>query len=69
MASKKVSLIFYGLAGVALLLYLYFLIREQHDIGGWFGVLFFVSLSIAFRGNKFLKGLSFTVIIFAAVVM
>jgi len=69
MASKKVSLIFYALAGVALLLYMVFLAREQHYIGGWFGVLFFVSLSIAFRGNKFLKGLSFTVIIFAAVVM
>src|SRR5215204_892738 len=69
MASKKTSLIFYGLSGVALLLYIIFLIREQDDSGGWFGVLFFVSLAIAFRGNKVLKGLSFTVIIFAAVVM
>ena len=69
MVSKKTSIVFYGLAGVALLLYIIFLIREQHSVGGWFGVLFFISLAIAFRSNKFLKGLSFTVIIFAAVVL
>ncbi|HEX6171234.1 MAG TPA: bile acid:sodium symporter family protein [Chitinophagaceae bacterium] len=69
MASKKTSLIFYGLAGVALLLFIISLVREQHDIGGWLGVCFFISLAIAFRSNKFLKGLSFTVVIFAAVVM
>ena len=69
MASKKISLLFYGLAGVALSLFIIFLIREQHDIGGWSGVLFFISLAIAFRSNKFLRGLSFTAIIFAAVVM
>ncbi len=32
-------------------------------------MLFFLSLAIAFRGNKLLKGLAFTVIIFAAVSM
>jgi BASS family bile acid:Na+ symporter len=32
-------------------------------------MLFFVSLAIAFRSNKLLKGLSFTIIIFAAVSM
>ncbi|HET9745976.1 MAG TPA: bile acid:sodium symporter family protein [Chitinophagaceae bacterium] len=69
MASKKTSLLFYGLAGVALLLFIIFLVREEHDTGGWFGVLFFLSLAIAIRSNRFLKGLSFTVIIFAAVVM
>jgi BASS family bile acid:Na+ symporter len=69
MASKKTSLLFYGLAGVALLLFIIFFIRQQHDTGSWLGVLFFISLAFAFRGNKFLKGLSFTVIIFAAVVL
>ncbi len=69
MTSKKTSLLFYVLAAVALVLFIIFLIREQHDIGGWFGVLFFISLAIAFRSNKFLKGLSFTVVIFAAVIL
>jgi BASS family bile acid:Na+ symporter len=69
MISKKKSLIFYILAAACALLYTVFLLQGKHDISGWFGVLFFVSLSIAIRRNKFLKGLSFTVIIFAAVVM
>ena len=60
---------FYGLAIISLILYLIFFFRNEHAIGGWCGAFFFVFLSIAFRGNKFLKGLSFTVIIFAAVVM
>ena len=69
MISKRTSLVFYTLASVCILLYVFFLVQKNHDISGWFGVLFFVSLSMAFRSNKFLKGLSFTVIIFAAVVM
>lgn len=69
MISKKTSLVFYALAAISAILYTIFLSQKNHSAGGWFGVLFFVSLSIAFRSNKFLKGLSFTVIIFAAVVL
>ena len=36
---------------------------------GWLLMLFFISLAIAFRSRKLLKGLSFTVIIFAAVTL
>jgi BASS family bile acid:Na+ symporter len=42
---------------------------EQHAWGGWALMLFFVSLAIAFRGNKVLRGMSYTVIILAAVSM
>ncbi len=55
------------LAAVFLLFYIFFTVQEKHQWGGWFLVLFFVSLALAFRGHKLLKGLSFTVIIFAAV--
>lgn len=69
MLSKKTSFIFYFLAAISVVLYIVFLLQDKHDMSGWFGVLFFICLSIAFRSNKFLRGLSFTVIIFAAVVM
>ena len=69
MITQKRSLIFYSLAVVCLLLYVILLITQQHEWGGWLLMLFFVSLAIAFRSNKLLKGLSFTIIIFAAVSM
>jgi BASS family bile acid:Na+ symporter len=63
------SIACYLIAGISLVVYIILLILEQHQFGGWFLVLFFVSLAIAFRGHRVLKGLSFTVVIFAAVVM
>ena len=39
----------------------------MHYLGGWILMLSLVSLAIAFRGNKVLRGLSYTVIILAAV--
>ena len=39
----------------------------MHYLGGWVLMLSLVSLAIAFRGNKVLRGLSYTVIILAAV--
>jgi BASS family bile acid:Na+ symporter len=44
-------------------------LKQQHAWGGWALMLFFLSLSIAFRGDKFLKGFSYTVMILAAVSM
>ena len=69
MASSKRSVynFFYILAAVFLLAYIVVTIQELHHIAGWLLMLFFVSLAVAFRGGKMLKGLSFTVIIFAAV--
>lgn len=61
--------LFYGLSLVCLLLHIFFLARQQYDWGGWMLVLFFVFIAIAFLGHRFLRRLSFTVIIFAAVAM
>lgn len=69
MASSKRSVYnaFYIVAAVFLLAYIIITAQELHRIAGWLLMLFFVSLAIAFRGGKILRGLSFTVIIFAAV--
>ncbi len=66
-AELKSSLVFYGIAAIAMLLYIFSHISERHDLGGWMLVLFFFSIAIAFRSHKFLKGLSFTMIILAMV--
>src|SRR5215204_4855375 len=60
---------FYAVAAAFLMAYIIVTVLDKHQLGGWSLLLFFISLAIAFRGNKFLKGLSFTVIIFAAVSM
>ncbi len=70
MPTKKTSPNFFYIAALIwLLAYVVAAVRQAHEWAGWLLMLFFVSLALAFRGNKLLKGLSFTVIIFAAVVM
>ena len=69
MLPKKRSAIFYGLAAVCILSAIIFWSTGKIDLAGWSLTLFFVALSIAFRGTAVLKGLSFTVIIFAAVTL
>lgn len=64
--AKKYAL-FYGIAAVAFILFLVFYFIDQQNTSGWMLVLFFFSIAMAFRGNKFLKGLSFTMIILAMV--
>lgn len=61
------STAFYLASAVCLLVYIVLTLQQQHAWAGWVLALGFVCLSMAFRGNPFLKGLSFTVIIFAAV--
>jgi BASS family bile acid:Na+ symporter len=65
MTTTKQSQVFYGLAAVLLLVYLFRLFNDNHVYGGWLLAGMFVSLAIAFRSSKLLRGLSFTVIIFA----
>lgn len=67
MLTNKRSVFFYGLAIVCILLYIIFTITDLHHWGGWLLMLFFSSIAIAFRSYKTLKGLSFTLVIFAAV--
>jgi len=69
MTTKKRAAVFYSLAAVCILLSAIFWLTNESNLTGWLLTLFFVSLSIAFRENILLKGLSFTVIIFAAVTL
>jgi len=57
----------FGLAGLFLLLYLVVLITDKQEWGGWVLFAFFMSLAIAFRTHRLLKGMSFTLIILAVV--
>jgi BASS family bile acid:Na+ symporter len=51
------------LATLFLVAYIVITIGQLHDWGGLILMLFFASLGIVFRGNNFLIGLSFPVII------
>lgn len=66
---NKRSSLFYGLSAVCFLLFIILTIIKQHEWAGWSLMLFFICLAIAFRSKKLLKGLSFTLIIFAAVTL
>jgi BASS family bile acid:Na+ symporter len=57
----------YGLAFLFLGIYIYCLTTERQEWAGWVLMLFFLSIAIAFRGHRLLKGFSYTVMILAAV--
>lgn len=63
----KRSTIFYGLAAVWLILYAILAMQQAHEWGGWILLLFFLSLALAFRQHKLLKGLSYTLMVMAVV--
>ena len=67
MFGKKRASIFYSIAILCLILYATLFFQDNHAWGGWLLLIFFISLAIAFRSNRFLKGLSFTMMIFAVV--
>lgn len=52
---------------IFLITYLFTAWQQLHEWGGWVLLLFFASLALAFRGNQFLRGLSFTVLILGMV--
>lgn len=58
---------FYLAAAVLFSTWVSVTVKQLHTWGGWLLMLFFLSLAIAFRGHKFLKGFSYTVLIFSAV--
>lgn len=66
-AKRSVYSFFYFLAAALLLAYVVMTISSLHQFSGWLLMLFFVNLAIAFRGNKVLRGLSYTVIILGVV--
>jgi BASS family bile acid:Na+ symporter len=67
MNKKIVYNSFYIAAAVLLIAWGFVTVRQLYDWGGWLLMSFFLCLAIAFRGHKFLKGFSYTVMIFAAV--
>ena len=66
-SSKSVYRIFYFIAAALFLAFIIVTVLDLQYLGGWVLMLSLVSLAIAFRGNKVLRGLSYTVIILAAV--
>jgi len=67
MNKKSIYSLFYLLSAVLLLGWIFVTIKGITSWGGWLLMLFFLCVAIAFRGHKFLKGFSYTVLIFAAV--
>src|SRR3954453_11257464 len=67
MNRKTVYTLFYLAAAILLLAWVFVTVKHMYDWAGWLLMLFFLSVAAAFRGHKFLKGFSYTVLIFAAV--
>ena len=69
MATVKSSVysIFYVMAAILLLAWIFATVKDLEAWSGWLLMLFFLIVAVAFRGHKFLKGFSYTVLIFAAV--
>jgi BASS family bile acid:Na+ symporter len=67
MKRKSIYNIFYFTAAVLLCAWIFVTFQQLYNWQGWLLMLFFLSLAIAFRGHRFLKGFSYTVLIFAAV--
>lgn len=58
---------YYLVSAVFLIIYLVLAAQQQHAWGGWILLLFFISLALAFRQHKLLKGLSYTLMVMAVV--
>lgn len=67
MNRKNIYTLFYLSAAVFLIAWVIVTIQQLHNWGGWLLTLFFLTLALAFRGNQFLKGLSYTVMIIGVV--
>mgnify|MGYP000859676544 CR=1 FL=1 len=64
---KKTATIFYILAAVCIAAYFILHNSGHPETGGWLLLLFFLNLAAAFNQNKQLKGMVFTLVIFAGV--
>jgi BASS family bile acid:Na+ symporter len=67
MNKKSIYKLFYIVGAVLLIAWFIVTIKQLHNWAGWLLMLSFMSVAIAFRGNKFLRGLSFTVMIIGVV--
>jgi bile acid:Na+ symporter, BASS family len=67
MKRKSIYNFFYLVGAFLLIAWIFVTITQFNDLGGWTLMFFFFSLAIAFRGNPFLRGLSYTVVIIGVV--
>jgi bile acid:Na+ symporter, BASS family len=67
MRRKSIYDLFYVLSAIFLIAWIFVTIKELHNWSGWFLMAFFLCIAIAFRGHHFLKGFSYTLMIFASV--
>jgi BASS family bile acid:Na+ symporter len=67
MNKKLLYNLFYLAALILLVAWIFTTMGNMHNWGGWLLLLSFVSLAIAFRGHRFLKGLSYTMMIIGVV--
>lgn len=67
MRKESIYNFFYALSAVFLIAWMFVTLKQLHNWGGWMSMLFFLSIAIAFRGHRFLKGFSYTLMIFASV--
>jgi BASS family bile acid:Na+ symporter len=67
MRRKSIYNFFYLLSALFLIAWIFVTVKQQHEWGGWFLMLCLLSVAIAFRGHHFLKGFSYSMMIFAAV--
>ncbi len=65
--TRDYSKYFYVAALIFLIAYIFIVLQSHATIAGWALLFFFISLSFAFRGNKLLNGLAFTMVIFGTV--
>src|SRR5204862_8303142 len=67
-SSKRSAYTYFYFSAIPFLLaYIFVTVKQMHEYGGWLLMLCLLSVAIAFRGNKFLKGLSYTLMIMAVV--
>lgn len=66
-AKSRVYPLFFILAIVFLLLYIFVTVTDRHEWGGWILMAMFSCIAIGVRGYQFVKGLSYPVMILAAV--
>lgn len=67
MSKKTISRLFYLAAAFFFLAWIVVTVQQLHQWGGWLLLFFFFTLAIGFRSNRFLKGLSYTVMIIGVV--
>lgn len=64
-SEKSAYNFFYIPAVIFLAAYIFISVQQLHNWGGWALALFFISLAIAFRGSRLLKGFWYSVMILA----